>query len=181
MPWSLQFLVYLRTLSLKFQKATYKQNWEDRAETGKLQFWSKPSEILNLKSSNMQKCHTPLWSQTLVRSLLYIYLWQKSHIFLWKTQNVRQNLSFPKFRGFLKCHNLDTYDFYLVGSCLNNENNICTVPGKSWEFFFELPTKGLTFLLSWNPFFVKFRYSEKATKFCEISTLDLTLTTYCQI
>ena len=55
--WSLQFWGYLRTLSLKFQKATSKMeiflslpcwlshfSWDSRG-AGKLQFWSYPSEI----------------------------------------------------------------------------------------------------------------------------------------
>ena len=67
--WRLQFLGYLRTLSLKFQKARTKievvlslpswlsqLNWDSyqvcRADSGQLQFWSEPSEILNLRSSN---------------------------------------------------------------------------------------------------------------------------------
>ena len=67
MAWSLQFLGYLRTLSLKFQKATSKieiflslpcLGWRpdnpklNRTETGNLQFCSQPSEVLKLKSSN---------------------------------------------------------------------------------------------------------------------------------
>ena len=61
--WSLQFLGYFRTLSLKFQKATSKIevvlalpcwlsqfSW-DRADSGQLQFWSEPFEILNVRSS----------------------------------------------------------------------------------------------------------------------------------
>ena len=61
--WSLQFLGYLRTLSLKFQKARTKMKFSClcpvgclcltetavRADLGKLQFWSEPSEIKVLK------------------------------------------------------------------------------------------------------------------------------------
>ena len=42
----------LRTLRLEFQKARTKIDWED---SGQLQFWSEPSEILNLRSSNTQE------------------------------------------------------------------------------------------------------------------------------
>ena len=65
--WRLQFLEYLRTLCLKFQKARTKievvwvcpasclslaetASW---ADSGQLQFWSKPSEILNLSSCSL--------------------------------------------------------------------------------------------------------------------------------
>ena len=46
--WSLQFLGYFRTLSWKLQFA----ETANRADSGQLQFWSEPSEILNLGSSN---------------------------------------------------------------------------------------------------------------------------------
>ena len=56
--WRLQFLGYLRTLSLKFQKARTNFSFAETAtwaDSGQLQFWSEPSEILNLRSPNTQK------------------------------------------------------------------------------------------------------------------------------
>ena len=64
--WRLQFLEYLRTLSLKFQKAwiKLKLSWvcpvgclsladpANRADSGQLQFWSEPSEILDVRFSS---------------------------------------------------------------------------------------------------------------------------------
>ncbi len=55
----LQFLGYLRTLSLEFQKAQTKIEVgflrQPTEQSGQLQFWSEPSEILNLRSSNTHK------------------------------------------------------------------------------------------------------------------------------
>ena len=72
----LKFHLYQRMLGLKFQKARTKLKFSclcpigclslvetaNRAETGKIQFWSQPSEILDLKSSNTNETlgHTPL-------------------------------------------------------------------------------------------------------------------------
>ena len=61
--WRLQFLEYFRTLSLKFQKARTKT--ANRADSGQLQFWSKPSEILNVRSSTPETvAFTIPWYQT---------------------------------------------------------------------------------------------------------------------
>ena len=82
--WRLQFLEYFRTLCLKFQKARTKieivlslpcwlsQQTANMADSGKLQFWSEPSEILNLRSSN-----TP---ETVAFTIPYkfLFFWQIS-------------------------------------------------------------------------------------------------------
>ena len=70
---SLQFLGYLRTLSLKFQKARTKievvlslAETANRADSGQLQFWSEPSEILNVRSPSTPEtvALTIPWYQT---------------------------------------------------------------------------------------------------------------------
>ena len=68
--WRLRFLEYLRTLSLKFQKAQTEievvlslDETANRADSGQLQFWSEPSEILNLRSLNTPETVTLIpWS-----------------------------------------------------------------------------------------------------------------------
>ena len=47
---------------LKFTEGYKQTETANRADTGKLQFWSQPSEILKLKSSNTNETlgHTPL-------------------------------------------------------------------------------------------------------------------------
>ena len=76
MGWSLQFLGYLRTLSLKLQKvwcfpdsAQLAANW---AKSGKYQFWSKPSEILDLENLFW-------WILFSIRRSFFncVYLWKK--------------------------------------------------------------------------------------------------------
>ena len=55
--------VYRVFEDLKFKISEgYKTEAANRAETGKLQFWSYPSEILNFKASNTNETlhHTPL-------------------------------------------------------------------------------------------------------------------------
>ena len=51
----IQFLEYLRTLSLKFQKTRTKIEVVLALPCWLSQFWSEPSEILNLRSSNTPK------------------------------------------------------------------------------------------------------------------------------
>ena len=54
--WRLQFFIGYRTLNLKFQKArTSLAETASWADSGQLQFWSEPSEILNSRSSNTPK------------------------------------------------------------------------------------------------------------------------------
>ena len=60
--WRLQFLMYLRTLRLKFQKTRTKievvmslpcRLSQLKWDSGQLQFWSESFEILNVRSSNI--------------------------------------------------------------------------------------------------------------------------------
>ena len=69
--WSLQFWGCLRTLNLKFQKARTKIEvvlglpcW--LSQSGQLQFWFEPSEILNIRSWNTPEtlAFTIPWYQT---------------------------------------------------------------------------------------------------------------------
>ena len=89
------------------------------------------------------RCFKNSWLIYLCKYLT-VRLWKKTHIFLCKTQNVRQNLSFPKFRGFLKCHTLDTYDFYLVGSCLKRQKILLLCWETLESFSLSFQPKGFT-------------------------------------
>ena len=66
--WSLQFLGYLRTLSLEFQQARL----QAKLKSSCLCLFGRPSltEISNLSSNTNETLgHTPLWFQNLVRHL----------------------------------------------------------------------------------------------------------------
>ena len=74
------FLIFIFTISN--EELLLKPKTANRAESGQLQFWSKPSEILNLRSRNCSLQYTLIpWSLTKCDAPYYTYIsdiWPKS-------------------------------------------------------------------------------------------------------
>ena len=109
--WRLQFLEYLRTLSLKFQKAgsclslAETASW---ADSGQLQFWSQSSEILNKRSSSTPEpvAFTIPWCLEvwkILNHLMYIIeisIFLLNHVIIMPTKIMNNLLKDGKIRTF---------------------------------------------------------------------------------